>query len=81
MLQGGWSGVTQSELLSVFVKQVESLLGSEPFLQTLGGERLLMTVVRFNWEFQVDRTESLTRKQIDANREVISVTGKTDISL
>lgn len=37
MLQGGWSGATQSELLSVFVKQVESLLGSEPFLKTLGG--------------------------------------------
>lgn len=40
MLQGGWSGATQatlSELLSVFVKQVESLLGSEPFLKTLAG--------------------------------------------
>lgn len=31
-----------------------------------------MTMVRFNCEFQVDGTESLTRKQIDANREVHS---------
>lgn len=38
MQQGGWSGSTQatlSELLSVFVKQMESLLGSQPFLKTL----------------------------------------------
>lgn len=68
MLQGGWSGATQatlSELLSVFVKQMESLLGSQPFLKTLETEREterqknnLMTMARFNCDFNVDRTES-----------------------
>ena len=42
MQQGGWSGSTQatlSELLRVFVKQMESLLGRQTFLKTLETER------------------------------------------